>query len=690
MNTKKMIPAMVLAMALVLFWSVGVKWYYARMGWEMPGAATTQPSSTTQPTTGPTTGASIATSQGAVATIGPATATTTGGNSITVNAATAPRGAVLGSDESKDPNYSLAVRLSPQGAGLDSVVLNQFRQTVDGKSLYTYQQPYTTDPLSRALATRSITVNGATISLADKDWNLEGSALESATYSLEIAGATGPLVRVRKTYQVRSRTATASTSDGYEVGVQLAFENLSTDPITISGEFNGTNIPPVEVYRGLDRQIVGGYDAAGYVEAGAHTVESFKKDAPPQDLTHSAKNNYPLLWAGTVGVYFDAIVRPLPIEQGKQVPGYIARVQSQGVNNDHPDLHDVVSTFTTTDLKLLPRQTLSLPMEVFFGPKQRKLLNNSYYSAPLIGFNHTLVLGGSCAWCTFQWLVDVLVWMLEMLHMVLRDWGLAIIALVCIVRAILHPITKKSQVNMMKMSKMGPEMERLKKKYGDDKEAIAKAQMEVYKSMGATPVWGCLPMFLQMPIFIALFAALNSTFELRHASFLWGMTWIGDLSQPDRLIYFPNHPINLIFFHVDALNLLPILVAVVSFFSAKYTPKPPATTPEQEQQQKMMQWMTLIMPLIFYNMPSGLNLYYLTSMSIGIIEGRVIRKHIREREEEEKAGKVIIDGGMTRRRKGAPVTAIQADENPGCLGGFMANIQERVEQIRNEAEKRGK
>src|SRR5581483_5066912 len=181
--------------------------------------------------------------------------------------------------------------------------------------------------------------------------------------------------------------------------------------------------------------------------------------------------------------------------------------------------------------------------------------------------------------------INTLVWLLSFFqHYIFRDWGLAIIALVVLVRLILHPITKKSQVNMMKMSKMGPEVERLKKKYGDDKEAMAKAQMELYKEMGFTPVLGCLPMFLQMPIFISLWQALQSTFELRQAPFLWfgplHLSWIADLSQPDRMLPF-GRSIPLVFgMHIDAINLLPILVAIVSYLNMKYTPRPPAATKE--------------------------------------------------------------------------------------------------------------
>src|SRR5262249_58962474 len=126
---------------------------------------------------------------------------------------------------------------------------------------------------------------------------------------------------------------------------------------------------------------------------------------------------------------------------------------------------------------------------------------------------------------------------------IFRDWGLAIIALVLLVRAILHPITKRSQVSMMKMGKLGPEVERLKKKYGDDKDELNRQMMGLYKDQGIGMYLGCAPMFLQRPIWIALWSALQSTFELRQASFLqFGsvhLTWISDLSKPDQLVHFP-------------------------------------------------------------------------------------------------------------------------------------------------------
>ena len=161
-------------------------------------------------------------------------------------------------------------------------------------------------------------------------------------------------------------------------------------------------------------------------------------------------------------------------------------------------------------------------------------------------------------------------------------------------------------------------------------------------------------MFLQMPIWIALYSALQSTFEFRHEPFLYGLTWIDDLAKPDGLIRL-DHPVHLFWgITLSGLNILPLLLAVVFYMQAEIQGRlQPKGTPEQEQQKKMMKWMSLLFPVFLYSGPSGLNLYILTSTTIGIIESKIIRKHIKEREEAEKAGRVIVDAPATRasRRK---------------------------------------
>src|SRR5206468_8176072 len=132
---------------------------------------------------------------------------------------------------------------------------------------------------------------------------------------------------------------------------------------------------------------------------------------------------------------------------------------------------------------------------------------------------------------------------------------------------------------------------------GDDKEELNRQMMAPYKDQGIGMYLGCAPMFLQMPIWIALWRALQSTFELRQAPFLYGWTWIHDLSKPDQFIKF-GAAIPLLFgISLAAINLLPLAMMVVTWLNQKYMPQPAAATPEQEQQQKMMKWMSMLFPL---------------------------------------------------------------------------------------------
>jgi len=688
METKRLIAAMLLALMVVFGYNAFINWLWQKNGWERPGSTPTTQVSSTAPAT--TTESSITTAP-SMATTNPTAEVSTGGLRAIGAASPSTQPVTLGSAKPKDPTYAMELQILPRGSALKGVALNQFKWRQNSPLPYSFEEQSELEDRERALATRSVTINGTTVDLSTVVWSLDSSDSAIAKWFVDIESDGKPFARVWKTYRLDSRTESKGKSEGYELTVTLSVENRSGSAMTFNTTLNGPLSPTPEAAR-MDRTVLAAYDVGGSVELSHHAIEELTASNPSRELTRDDKS-HPAVWFGIGGTYFNAIMRPQPVEQTNVTPAesvqYVQKIESHAVHPEIQREHPIVcETLATTDLKVDPGATLSIPIRVFFGPKLRSLLNSKYYSAPLMAYDKTLIMtSGPCSACTFPWLIDVLVKLLGMFWYVTRDWGIAIICLVCLVRLILHPITKKSQVNMMKMGKMGPAIEQLKKKYGDDKEAMTKAQMELYKEMGFTPVLGCLPMFLQMPIFIALWQALQSTFELRHAPFLWfgnlHLTWISDLSQPDRLISF-GRQIPLVFgWHIDAINLLPILVAVVSFLNMKYTPRPPAATPEAEQQQKMMQWMTLIFPLMFYTFPSGLNIYYLTSTSLGIVEGKRIRAHIKEREEAEKAGKVIVDASPGRRRP--PTSGIGSSKGPeepkGGLGGLLARLQAKADEI---------
>jgi len=207
----------------------------------------------------------------------------------------------------------------------------------------------------------------------------------------------------------------------------------------------------------------------------------------------------------------------------------------------------------------------------------------------------------------------------------------------------LHPITKKSQINMQRfgkvMQKLKPEIEKLKKKYPDDPKRVQTEQMQLMAKYGVNPfqMLGCLPMFLQMPIWIALYALLYFMFDIRQEPAFFGIfqmiggwPFLADLSSADHFFGKFNEPYQFLFWNVTGINFLPILMGVIFYVQQKYmSPQNMATTPEQASQQKMMRIMMVVMfPLMLYSAPSGLTLYILTSSSVGILESRHIRKQI--------------------------------------------------------------
>jgi YidC/Oxa1 family membrane protein insertase len=548
--------------------------------------------------------------------------------------------------------------------------------------------------VGRALATRYVVLNDQRYDLWNVPWvrqappATQASTTDTVTYTVELRDQSSgqPVLAIDKQFRL---LPASHPSRGYEFIFTYALRNLGSQPAKVELVFNGPNVPLPENLRDVP-EVVAGYNDTGQIALVHEAASGIEPDEGPQVLEHDDK--YPMVWAGVLNAYFDALVLS-ELKQGEAA--WVDQVQASAPRapTDAGQAFTVL-TFETPEVALAPGQQVAMPFNVYFGPRQRAILNEPHYDAYPRDYDQTLVLtSGPCGFCTFQPLINVLVWLLSFFHVIFSDWGLAIIGLVLVVRLLLHPITKRSQIAMSRMSKMGPEIERLKKKYGDNKEELNKAMMSVYREQGITPILGCLPMLLQMPIWIALWSALQSTFELRHAPFLWGYTWIQDLAQPDRLIPFPE-PIKLFFFRVDAINLLPIILGFVFFIQMKMQPKPANMTPEQAQQQKMMQWMSLLFPLLLYSGPSGLNLYIATSTAIGIWESKRVRDHIKAQEEAEKRGVVVSedredgDRGPTPTPRGPKGPKKPPDAPKGRLTGWLANLQAKAEEIQRDVEKK--
>lgn len=229
--------------------------------------------------------------------------------------------------------------------------------------------------------------------------------------------------------------------------------------------------------------------------------------------------------------------------------------------------------------------------------------------------------------------------LMKFFHFITGSWGFSIILLTVVLRILLYPLNAWSTKSMIRMQEIAPLIAQIQEK---NKKDPKKGQMEImnlYREKKINPMSGCLPLLIQMPFLIGMFDLLKSTFELRGASFIPG--WINDLSAPDVVLTWPYH----IFFIGNSLHLLPIILAFVMYAQQRYMSGAPATTgpltDQQKQQKTMANMMTIIFAVMFYHFPSGLNIYWLSSMLLGMLQQWYMTKQMRKAKEK---GKVeIID-----------------------------------------------
>jgi YidC/Oxa1 family membrane protein insertase len=186
-------------------------------------------------------------------------------------------------------------------------------------------------------------------------------------------------------------------------------------------------------------------------------------------------------------------------------------------------------------------------------------------------------------------------WLLTQLHALVGNYGIAIVLLTCVIRLLLYPLSAKQFRSQLALKRIQPKIAQLKERYGDDKQKFMQAQMELWKKEGANPFGGCLPVFLQMPVFLGIFWVLNESVELRQAPFL---LWYRDLSMQDP--YF----------------ILPLLLGAAYYLQQHLTPMM-TTDPVQE---KVMKFMPVIFCAFFLFFPAGLVLYYLANALLSILQ----------------------------------------------------------------------
>src|SRR6266581_1561406 len=265
----------------------------------------------------------------------------------------------------------------------------------------------------------------------------------------------------------------------------------------------------------------------------------------------------------------------------------------------------IENTISSPPIALKPGETFSLPYKLYFGPKDLDILKSQGNQLEKV-----IDLG----W--FAVVAKPLLYSLKFLYRYVHNYGIAIIIITVIIKILFYPLTYKSYKSMKEMQKLQPKMAALKEKHKNDRDAMNKAVMELYQTHKVNPLGGCLPMLIQMPIFIALYRALMSSIELRHAPFMF---WMKDLSAPDALL---THLLGLPF----TLGPLPVLMGASMFVQQRMTP----STGMDPAQAKMMMALPLVFTVMFLNMPTGLVLYWLVNNILTIAQQMYINKQLKE------------------------------------------------------------
>jgi len=449
---------------------------------------------------------------------------------------------------------------SARGASLKSLTLKKYREenSATGKpvTLGTDSDPSLHDFSTRATG---FNLSDSAVYMPDGD-NISLSAGESR--QLVFNHISGQGFTVRKTY--------IFTGDSYSIRLDTQVFNNSGAPLTGS-------IQQVMTYPAEPKVRDNRFDTAGfYIFADKGLVNDKVKD-----VASSAKRyEKDIQWSGFADKYFlSAILADknsiATVELKKNAAGFLESIA------------------TSPQIVVNPGQSASVTQRLFVGPKDIDILKAQGNS-----LEQSLDLG----WFTV--LAKPLLYTLKFFYRYVNNYGIAIIIITIILKALFFPLTHKSYKSMKGMQKIQPEMNKIREKYKDDRDGMNRAVMELYRDHKVNPLGGCLPMVVQIPVFFALYKALMFSIELRHAPFF---LWIADLSDK------------------DPYYVTPIIMGITMFVQQKMTP-----SQMDPLQQKMMLALPVVFTFMFLSFPSGLVLYWLVNNVLTIGQQMYINKLVKD------------------------------------------------------------
>jgi len=313
-----------------------------------------------------------------------------------------------------------------------------------------------------------------------------------------------------------------------------------------------------------------------------------------------------VIWAAVNNQFFTLMA--MPAEPAQQVVAWKISLppfaETSATNSQAALPTGIQAALVYPQVTLAPGQKFEKHIELFAGPKE-------YRTLAKIGdrFNNEADKVMNFGW--FGFFSKALLWSMNGLHHTFYvPYGWAIILITVIIKVVFWPLTRASTRSMKRMQALQPQMKAIAEKYKDDPLKKNQKTMEFMKEHKVSPLGGCLPTLITIPVFIGFYQMIQSAIELRGAPFLW----VGDLSKPDTLFMIPgfNFP----------FNLLPLLMGVTMFFQARMTPMSPGADPAQ---QKIMKYMPLMMLMFLYNFSAGLALYWTVQNLLTIAQMKITK-----------------------------------------------------------------
>jgi YidC/Oxa1 family membrane protein insertase len=457
--------------------------------------------------------------------------------------------------------------VSETGGGIKSFLLKNYRETNEPSA--ELKELISTDSFTNLplYFTWGVEPKRAQIPLfvADKE-SFKVTAGESQTLTMTAQMSSGLQVTRRMTF----------APDSYLISMSVDIYNSSETPLQGSPYMSLTNRP----FEGTSQR---------YLFSGpAALIEGKLQEIKLKDLEESDKTlQGNITWAAFEGTYFMTGVIP------KIQSGQTLKVSADG---------DVIHTQLVSTEEILPAKGhLQYNYQVYFGPKRISTLKEA---------GHDLERIVNFGW--FDKIAKPALYLLNFFYKYVGNYGIAIILVTVLIKILFWPIAQKGLKSMKNMQKIQPKMAKLKEKYKNDSARLNQEMMGLYKTYKVNPLGGCLPMFLQIPVFFALYKVLLQAIELRHAPF---MLWITDLSAPDRLMIGIDIP------YLGGLPVLTLLMGGSMFLQQKMTPSPADAT-----QAKIMMFLPVIFTFMFLNFASGLVLYWLVNNLLSIGQQYLINK----------------------------------------------------------------